>query len=167
MKTMTMGSKTRSPNKLLSSIGPVVLWGAVLLIVLLASLTIYQSWIRRQQVANQMSGPAISISELEGQYGVHLYLLAVTAGGGMVDLRLNVVDAQKASLLFQDKSDFPQLILTDPGVILIAADDSQSLDLKTGETLYAVYSNINGTIKTGDKVTIKFGDIHLEPVVVQ
>ena len=167
MRTMTVGSKTRSPIRLLSSIGPVLLWGTVLLVVFFASFTIYQSWSRRQQVANQMSGPAISVSDLEGQYGIRLYLLAVTAEGGMVDLRLNVVDGQKAAELLQDKSNFPQLILTDPGVILSAVDDSQASNLKTGDTLYAVYVNARNSIKPGAKVTLKFGDIHLEPVVVQ
>ena len=52
----------------------------------------------------------ISQSALEEKYGLRVNLVAVTGAGGFVDLRLKIVDGEKAKLLLTDAKKFPSLM---------------------------------------------------------
>ena len=54
----------------------------------------------------------LTAEQLEAQYGLRVNLLALTAAGGMVDLRLTVTDAAKAAALLGNLS--PALGLAGP-----------------------------------------------------
>jgi hypothetical protein len=47
---------------------------------------------------------SISRATLEDKYGLQVRLVAVTAAGGFVDLRLKILDAEKAGSLLQKSS---------------------------------------------------------------
>ena len=108
----------------------------------------------------------ISQSTLEQQYGLHVNLLAVTAAGGMVDLRLKVLDAVKAKLLLQDSKANPALFVPGQGVTLTASEGSQAQEiaLKNGGIILFLFPNVRNAIKPGDPVTVTFGDLALEPI---
>ena len=108
----------------------------------------------------------ISQSTLEEQYGLRVNLLAVTAAGGMVDLRLKVLDAVKARLLLQDSKRNPALFVPGQGVILTAPEGSQAQDsaLENGGIIYFMFPNVRNAIKPGAPVTVTFGDVALEPI---
>src|SRR5690349_9478437 len=92
--------------------------GAFALVILFVFVFIV---IRAYQASRPASLPpgtvVISQSVLEAKYGLRVNLLAVTGAGGFVDVRLKMVDAEKARLLLADAKHFPALF-TKSGVML-------------------------------------------------
>jgi hypothetical protein len=107
----------------------------------------------------------ISQGTLAEKYGLRVNLVAVTAAGGMVDVRLKIVDGEKLKALLADKGNFPAL-LTEQGVVLNAPEDTKSQEIQfiTGGNLFIMYPNSGNSIKQDSPVTILFGNIAVEPV---
>lgn len=121
-----------------------------------------------QAAASQPAPTVISAGTLEDQYGLHVNLIAVTAAGGLVDVRLKVLDAEKARQLFQ--SGTPSVLVDQSGVVLVAPDDLPPPDSQLkedGGVILLLYPNSANTLKPGDEVTLMFGDVHLEPIAVK
>lgn len=113
---------------------------------------------------------ALSQSALEAQYGVRVNLLAVTAAGGLVDLRLKIVDAEKARLLLQESSDIPALLVGEDGAVLTAPEDSTGQllnNLEDDGNIFLLYPNVGNVLKPGMSVTVQFGERYLEPIIAQ
>lgn len=110
----------------------------------------------------------ISRQGLEEQYGLRVNLIAVTAAGGMVDLRLKIVDGEKAKLLLQDKKNFPA-VFVNGNVTLTASEDAKSKEIKfeNDGNLFLMFPNAGNAVQRGATVTVLFGDIALEPIEVQ
>jgi hypothetical protein len=115
----------------------------------------------------QPAAASISTEELEGQYGARVYRVAVTAVGGLVDLRIKILDAAKAKQLFQGQ--VPSLMVEGSGVTLMPPQDSVSQveQLQDGGLVFVLYPNVNGAVKAGDEVTVVFTDGRLGPLATQ
>jgi len=121
---------------------------------------------RPSQVASLPKGTvAISQGALEEKYGLRVNLVAVTAAGGLVDVRLKIADGEKLKLLLADMKNFPTLY-TEQGIILSAPEDtkSQKIEFITGGSLFIIYPNSGNAIKHDTPVTILFGNIAVEPI---
>ena len=107
----------------------------------------------------------ISRDTLEEKYGLHVNLVGVTAAGGMVDVRLKIVDGEKLKSLLVDKSNFPTLF-TEQGVTLTAPEETKSQDIEfiTGGNLFIIYPNAGNAVKQDTPVTLLFGNIAVEPI---
>jgi len=119
-------------------------------------------------VGAQPAPSTVTTSQLEERYGLRVSVLAVTAAGGMVDLRLKVIDAAKAGPLLGKQA--PALQVTDTGAVLKAPADGlpQSLTPVDGRMLLVLFPNSGNAVKPGAKVAVTFGDsIRLEPLVVE
>jgi hypothetical protein len=136
---------------------------AVILVLLLSSLSACSVGRAPQQAA------PLSLSALEAQYGLRVSLVAVTAAGGLVDVRLKVVDAEKAKQLLKDAASYPALMVSGSGAILTAPEESRTQELKpaNGEMILLLFPNARNAVKPGTKVAITFGDIRLEPAVAK
>jgi hypothetical protein len=107
----------------------------------------------------------VSNEMLAEKYGLHVNLVAVTAAGGLVDVRLKVIDAGKASLLLQDKKNFPALYVADSGItIRLPVASRPEISLEDDGNLYVLYPNARNAVKPGTPVTIRFGNLNLEPI---
>jgi hypothetical protein len=118
------------------------------------------------QAASLPKGTAeISQGTLEEKYGLRVNLIAVTAAGGFVDVRLKIMDGEKLKLLLADKANFPTLH-TEQGAILNAPEDTKSQDIQfvSGGNLFIIYPNSGNVIKHDTPVTILFGNIAVEPI---
>lgn len=104
--------------------------------------------------------PMISQSMLEDQYGLRVNLVAVTALGGMVDLRLKIIDGDKAKLLLEDQANFPALYVNDANLTLnVSADDkSQEIKFEDDGNLFLLYPNSGNAVKPGTPVNVLFGN---------
>lgn len=111
----------------------------------------------------------ISASTLEEQYGLRIYRIAVTAAGGMVDVRLNILDAQKASQLWQANPDYPVLRVERNGTILKTSEDTltQDVNLEDGGSIFLLYPNEHNLVKAGTPLSLIFADARLEPIISQ
>ncbi len=107
----------------------------------------------------------ISQNVLEEKYGLRVNLVAVTAAGGFVDVRLKIVDGEKLKLLLADKNNFPTLH-TEQGVTLIAPEEtkSQNIQFISGGNLFIMYPNSGNAVVHDTPVTILLGNIAVEPI---
>lgn len=107
----------------------------------------------------------VSADLLAERYGVRVSLVAVTAMGGFVDLRLKIIDAEKASLLLQAKENFPVLYVAENGTTLQLSPEAQpNVELKDDGNLYVMYPNARNAVKPGTPVIVRFGSLGLEPI---
>jgi hypothetical protein len=139
---------------------------ALILLIMLGSGLLAFKALKGSQV--KVGSPAASVvtqQTLQEQYGLGVNLVAVTAAGGMVDLRLKITDSQKAKALLGDQANFPALRASN-GVVLQAAQDiaSQPIKFENGGNIFVLYPNGQNSVKSGDPVTIVFGDIQVEPI---
>jgi hypothetical protein len=108
----------------------------------------------------------ISQGVLEEKYGLRVNLIAVTAAGGMVDLRLKMIDGEKAKSLLQDKKNFPVLLASDGNTRLEASEDTKSQEIKFEDDgdLFLLFPNTGNVIKRGSSVTLVLGETALNPI---
>ncbi len=112
---------------------------------------------------------AVSTTQLAEQYGVRINLLAVTAAGGMLDLRYQVLDAQKAQSLFAAPSAAPKLYIPQKHVSLATEADprQQYPALKDGNLYLVMFTNNGNAVKVGDEIEIRFGDLQVTSIRVK
>ena len=137
---------------------PVVL----LVILILAGFLAYSTQRKPEPVALS----TISQGVLEKQYGLHVNLVAVTAAGGLVDVRLKMIDGEKAKSLLQDPESFPTLQIPGSQLTLIAPEEGRPAEIsfEDDSNLFLMYPNTANTVRPGTLVSIRFGDIQVEPI---
>jgi hypothetical protein len=131
--------------------------------VVLAALFTYQWW------AHRPGAILISQQELEEKYGLQVKLLGVTAMDSVIDLRLKILDAGKASQLLEGHAKMPALIVEDgeAGTINSARMSRHGSMLKTGGMYLAFFPNPRSEIRSGTPVSVVFGELRLGPIVAQ
>jgi hypothetical protein len=112
--------------------------------------------------------PSVSMSGLAERSGVKLVRVAVTAGGGLLDLRYQVVDPGKALSIHNGRTP-PAIVDERTGLVFsdLLMGHAHSGELKAAVTYYLVFENTGNWVRRGDKVTVLLGDAQVEDVVVQ
>lgn len=104
--------------------------------------------------------------EIEEKFGVRFTFLAVTADGGMVELRYRVIDENKAANFGHYSETAPMVISEDNGKIIdVTVMGLHNHRVEPGRTYYVLYRNTEGAIKSGRPATIAIGDLNLEHAV--
>lgn len=139
----------------------------IITVLILVVIAVGVGWSYYRTLTQQPVIPAqtvITQQTLEDQYGVRINLLAVTAAGGMVDLRLKIVDGEKAKALLKSKADFPALYVRDVDRTLKAPEDDQSQPIQFVDNvnMFVLYPNAANSVKRGTAVNILFGEIAVE-----
>lgn len=106
---------------------------------------------------------------IEQTYGILVRRVSVTAGGGIVEVRYQLLDADRADVLHQDDveygEEFPRIL--DGDVVLDTPTfHHHGGELVTGRELSILYPNVGGEVRAGDVVTIEIGDEQLTDVPV-
>jgi hypothetical protein len=110
----------------------------------------------------------IDAQTLEADYGVRFDMVAVTASGGLVDLRFTVVDEAKAKGLFHDLATSPALYVEGNGAVLRTRKGmSHHLSLLTGGRYFVLFSNAGGVVQAGTQVSVVIDNIRLEPITAK
>ena len=138
--------------------------------LILVLLTVAGFLLNGRQKTSPADAPAlkiISVATLEEQYGLRVNLIAVTGAGSFVDVRIKIVDGEKAKLLLSDDANFP-VVLADNDIFLLAPVDtrSQPIIFDDDADMFILYPNASNTVKPGAQVRILFGEIALGPVTV-
>jgi len=111
---------------------------------------------------------SISTSVLEQQYGIRIILIAVTAGGGMVDFRFKIVDPEKAQSLFSSPGGQPVLLAGGNGTLLHPSGHAAAgTKLKKDAVDCILYPNTRNAVRSGIPVSAAFGSIRVEPIMAQ
>jgi hypothetical protein len=110
----------------------------------------------------------VSQSVLAEKYGIQILHVAVTAGGGMVDLRIRILDPEKARQIFKDPHQMPTLVAGDSGLMLNAPHHMVgNVRLQKDAAGFILYPNARSAVKAGTPVSAVFGDVRVEPVIAQ
>ncbi|RPI91960.1 MAG: hypothetical protein EHM40_02260 [Chloroflexi bacterium] len=111
---------------------------------------------------------SISHKTLEEEFGLHVNLLAVTAGGGFVDVRLKILNSEKAKSLLQNPDNFPSLFIDNHTILGVSKEaGEQEIQFEDNGSLFIMFPNAGNAIKPGMRVRIMFGNIALEPMDMQ
>jgi apolipoprotein N-acyltransferase len=154
-ETNTMGRQFSSNKPLLA---------AIILVILLA-LGLYGYNAFRAFQPPQAGTVTITQSALEEDYGLRVQLVAVTAAGGLVDLRLQIMDAEKAEAFLKDSANIPALRVGNDVVLRTSMDTAeQDIQFDDGKSIFVMFPNTENILKPGDPVNIIFGDLQLETI---
>jgi hypothetical protein len=105
---------------------------------------------------------------IESKYGIRFTLVAVTAGGGMIQVRYQVIDSTKTEAIHGTEL-APYVVdshgnkYADPGMV---GHSHVGKTQASGSTDYILLANARGGVKAGSFVTIKVGDLELRNVPV-
>jgi hypothetical protein len=112
--------------------------------------------------------PAVSAPGLAERSGVRLVRVAVTGGGGLLDLRYQVVDPNKALTVHEAKTP-PAIIDERTGLVLnrLLMGHAHQGQLKPAVSYYLVFENTGNWVHRGSQVTVLLGDAEVEHVVVK
>lgn len=101
--------------------------------------------------------------------GIRILLVFSTAGGGMIDVRYQVIDPDKAVIIHDTQN--PPRLMNETSQKTIERpfhDHSSRTELRVGGIYQEILVNEGGVIKPGDLITIFIGsDARLEHVPVQ
>ena len=115
------------------------------------------------------SASAVPISAaIEAKYGIRFTLVDVTAGGGMIQVRYQVIDSAKTEAIHG--ADLAPYVVdssghkyADPGMV---GHSHVGKTQTAGSTDFILLANAQGGVKPGSVVTIKVGDLELRNVPV-
>ena len=117
---------------------------------------------------NAAAARVVSAADMERDYGIKVNLVAVTAAGGLVDLRFTVVDSVKATHLLHDAATMPELLVEPSGTVIRAPTGMRhKVTILDGGSYFILYSNPGGAIQAGTQVSVVIGDVRLEPLDAQ
>lgn len=141
----------------------VVAAGLVLAVVLGAT------WWSHRQADVRAGTDAVTVDEMAGRHGVDVNLVAVTARGGLVELRYQVVDPDKANRLLHDEELSPILVEESTGATLQMASPphKHGAELRTGGNYFFLMANTRNALHRGSLVTLVIGDARLEHIRVE
>ena len=116
----------------------------------------------------QWQRPAVSASGLAERSGVRLVRVAVTGGGGLLDLRYQVVDPSKAVAVHEAKTP-PAIIDERTGLVLnrLLMGHAHHGQLKAAVSYYLIFENTGNWVRRGSEVTVLLGDAQVEHVAVK
>jgi hypothetical protein len=111
--------------------------------------------------------PGGSAADLLQRSGVRLVRVAVSGGGGLVDVRYQVVDPEKAAALHEPGTP-PAVVDEQSGLVLrdLYLNHAHNGPMKAAVTYYLVFENPGGWIRRGSTVTVLLGDAQVDHVVV-
>jgi hypothetical protein len=105
---------------------------------------------------------------LELTDGVRLLYVAVSADGGLVDMRYQVVDADKAAKLHSGAA-LTEIVDERSGVVVnnLFMGHTHSGTPHDGQTEFLLFENPGNMVQTGGKVTVVLGTVRLPHVPVE
>jgi hypothetical protein len=105
---------------------------------------------------------------LAARHGIDVDLVAVTAAGGLVELRMQVTDPDKANAVIHEPADRPVLVAEDTGQTLaMSAPPHHKANLELGREYFFLLANAHNALRPGSEVTVVVDDVRLEHVEVQ
>jgi predicted MPP superfamily phosphohydrolase len=132
----------------------------------LAALAVGSGWgLRGSSAARAREGAAVSQGAFQDQTGIRVLRVAVTGGGGLVDLRYQVLDPLKAEVVHVRP---PKLIDERSGQTIDALfmGHSHGGQAKAGYAYPLLFINEQGLLRRGGEVSVVIGGSRLEHIAV-
>jgi hypothetical protein len=110
----------------------------------------------------------VSAEVLEKQYGAKVQMVGLLAAGGLIELRFQVVDKDKAIGLFGPVADMPMLAVEGTSKLLESAKGMKHhMTLLNGGSYFIFYTNAANAVHQGSMVSMVINGVRLEHIVVQ
>lgn len=109
------------------------------------------------------STPLTSFAELEDRYGVQVSLVATSMMDSIIDVRLKIIDPEKAQALLKNQA----ALLVNQQFLVLAPHMHRHGMLRKNKIQVIFFSTQNKTIQTGAEVSLVFGGVRVEPVIVK
>ena len=113
--------------------------------------------------------PVVSQAGMEAKVGVRVTRVAVSGDGGLLDLRYQVVDADKA-ISIHEKGALPPLLVdeqTGAAIGQLLMGHIHSAPPKLGLTYYLIFLNPGDLVHRGDFVSVQLGRARLPHIRVE
>ncbi len=109
----------------------------------------------------------LSARALEERHGLLVDRVAVVAGGGMVDLRLRVVDERKARAALAGHH--PLRLRIEPSGVELTAPQTMVHELRprAGRSVFLLFPNSGNAVRPGTRVSVVLGGRPVAPVASQ
>lgn len=116
----------------------------------------------------QWQRPVVSSAGLADRSGVRITQLAISGGGGLIDLRYEVLDPDKAAVLHAEATP-PVLVDDTSGVVVdqLLMGHSHSGSFTAGQTYYMIFENPGNLVQRGSTVSVLLGNAEVDHVPVQ
>lgn len=119
-------------------------------------------------VPNPADARVVSAADFEEQFGIRVTLVAVSAVGGMVDLRFTVTDREKAEYIIHDETTEPALYVESTGTVIRAPTGMRhKVTILDGGSYFILYSNPGGAVQDGTPVSVSINDVRIAPIKAQ
>lgn len=110
----------------------------------------------------------LSPAQFEQRHGIRLLQVAVTAAGGLVDLRMKVLDPRKASALLHDPAHAPRLVPEGAARELEAPHRmAHAVSTRRDAVSYVLFPNVAGSVRPGTRLAVAFGEVRVAPLVAR
>jgi hypothetical protein len=119
-----------------------------------------------QQAATEKIPPLVSAAGLAQRNGIRISQLAVTGAGGLIDLRYQVLDPDKAASVH---TGLPELVDERTGVVVnqLLMGHSHKGVLHAGQTYYLLFENPGDLVRRGSEVTVALGGLRVPHIRVR
>ena len=150
-----------------------VVQALILMLPLVAGIIVYRIWFAQPSVAPESEAAivrsTISAQTLEERFGIRVTLIAVTAGGGIVDFRYKVVDKDKAAFIVGEPENAPSLVSEQTGITIPPPNHTMkhNAELENGASYFIFYPNIRNAVRPGMPVSVAIGATQVEPIIAQ
>jgi hypothetical protein len=142
--------------------------GVLVLPLLVAAALTYTAAGPGDPAADAAAARVVSAADMEQDYGIKVNLVAVSAAGGMIDLRFTVTDKEKAAHVLHDATVMPELFVEASGAVVRAPTGMRhKVTLLDGGNYFILYPNPGGAIQRGTQVSVVIGDVRLVPLDAQ
>ena len=124
--------------------------------------------VAQAQTPGNWQRTVMSEDQLADKLGVQIVHLAVTGGGGLIDLRYRVVDPAKATSVHDDET--PPVLFDDTtGVVVdqLLMEHAHRGDFRAGQTYYLIFENPGNLVQKGSTVSVLLGSAQVDKVEVK
>lgn len=146
------------------------LWELVLLVAVAVALIGLALWMAFSQFTLTLSQGSSRDADYDAfteETGIRIVGVGVTAGGGILDLRYQVVNPDKAVIVHDDENP-PSFVIEDTGQIINTPYHEHSeFDAHTAVTYHELIMNPGGVLKRGSEISVLIGESRLEHVIIQ
>ncbi len=155
----TEAAKTRPVRGRLVAIGVVA--------ILLLGAGAARAWWPEAKADVRAGTTLVTAEGMAARYGITVNLIGVTAAGGLIEFRYQVVDPDKADQMIHDVTLLPIVVVEDSGATMVISRPHHAVEPELGGTYFFLFANAHNAIRAGSQLTLVMGDSRLEHIVAQ
>ena len=145
-----------------------VIAGVVVLPMTMVAALTFTGSVRDPHAIDAAAARVVTPAGLEAAYGIRVTLVAVTAEGGLVDVRFTVTDQAKAAVVLAEHGAMPALFVEATGAVLSTSHPmAHKVTLIQGGSYFLLYPNSAGAVQAGTPVSIVVDDVRLAAIPAQ